>query len=213
MNVPFYKPGLAQEITEHAQEIIRTTFGHLSQILPYEQLDDLMAHGLLEVEDVPELIFLDVDGVLNNKFSWPKYEDDYVPTPDEMYMSSFDDQCVGRLLKILDEFPKAKIVVSSTWRIDPFLMGILKIKLGDYSRRIIGQTIQFSHGHRGMEIEHYLLTHHRGKKVKMVIVDDDSDFFPHQLQFHVPCDTEYGITEAVQWRIGQRLKSMERIIP
>jgi hypothetical protein len=212
--VEFYDPNKAAQITETAIEITKTLYGRLAQHIPYEQLEDLLAHDLLAVtEDIPVLIFLDVDGVLNSYKSLEvAHEETSYTDLDGLLLASFDERCVERLKKVLDKVPDAKIVVSSVWRFGSNFE-VLKKKLGEYSERIIGVTRRADHGFRGMEVEDYLLTHYRKKKVRMAIVDDESDFFPHQSPFHVHCDMEYGLSETNAYQLYYKLLHSERIIP
>ncbi|QIG68119.1 hypothetical protein EVB55_184 [Rhizobium phage RHph_Y68] len=181
--------------------------------MPYEQIDDLLAHGIAEKVDdtprIPRLLFLDVDGVLNNS----RHRNPYKGCMDEkLFLGSFDPKCLGFLLNVLDDVPDTKIVISSTWRKDPLLMKVLHTKLGRYSRNVIGSTESFNHGFRGLEIEHFLYTYFRDQEITMCILDDDGDFFPHQKQFHIQTDPEYGVTKTIAYRVLQRLLNSKRTI-
>ncbi|QGZ14172.1 hypothetical protein PP940_gp142 [Rhizobium phage RL2RES] len=192
---------------------VRIPLEQLEQLMPYEQLDDLFAHNIAQKIVEPRLLFLDVDGVLNNEM-WinPHRDAANSDKPEDFFIGSFDTYCVERLIKVLVEVPDAKIVVSSTWRSDPLLMKCLEATLGWHANRIIGSTIKFRHGYRGLEIEDFLFTYFRGQTITMCILDDDGDFFDHQKQFHVQTDPEYGVTKNIAYRVKQRLLNSKRTI-
>jgi hypothetical protein len=214
--IQFYDPKLCESITETGKEIIRTTFGELQKIIPYEQLEDLMAHDLLRVEEpatpITTLLFLDIDGVLNCGKHDREIDLASFASIDDYKFYSFDDECMKNLYKILDELPECKIVLSSTWRKNYLDVRILRRKLGDYEDRIIASTPIFDHGHRGLEIEHYLLTNYRDQQIHMCILDDDGDFFLHQKQFFIQTDQYYGLTDTLAYRATQILKKHIRTI-
>jgi hypothetical protein len=209
---PYYDPELADKITQDARLISKELYDHIATLLPYEQLDDLMAHQLLEVEYVPTIIFLDVDGVLNTSESLDGHRETYTDL-DEMLLASFDERCVERLLQVLDQVPNAKIVISSSWRNSEDNVRVLEKRLGVYANRIIGSTVRFSHGFRGLEVEHYLLSHFRKKTIRYAILDDENDFFPHQYPFLVSCDMQYGLTNQKAYQLSYKLQNSERYIP
>ncbi|QNH71848.1 hypothetical protein P9VFCI_069 [Rhizobium phage P9VFCI] len=192
---------------------VRIPLEQLEQIMPYEQLDDLFAHGLAQKIIEPKLLFLDIDGVLNNE-TWENPNRDAANSdkPEDYFIGSFDVACVNRLINVLNEVPDAKIVISSTWRKDPLLMKCIESVLGWHAHKIIGSTNSFSHGFRGLEIEDFLFKYFRGQTITMCILDDDGDFFDHQKQFHVQTDQEYGVTKNIAYRVKQRLLNSKRTI-
>ncbi|QIG69749.1 hypothetical protein EVB81_180 [Rhizobium phage RHph_I46] len=190
---------------------IRIPAEQLESVMPYEHLEDLIAHGIAERIDIPRLLFLDVDGVLNNtRWKNPALKEER--TDERFFLNSFDTQCVRRLIQVLAELHDTKIVISSTWRKDPLLMKVLETKLGRFNKNIIGKTVSFRHGYRGLEIEDFLFTNFRNREITMCILDDDGDFFPHQKQFHVQTDMEYGVTDTIAYRVKQRLLYSKRTI-
>lgn len=126
-----------------------------------------------------KVIFLDVDGVLNNY----KTGGIYTITKSKV-----------RLLRNIVEATGAKIVVSSTWRILHESRVILKRKLGykgikifDWTRR--SEMLEI----RGNQIHSWLDNH---KEVtNYIILDDDSDFLEYQYPFLVKTDPEIGLTK------------------
>jgi hypothetical protein len=192
---------------------VRIPLEQLETIMPYEQLEELFTHGIAEkIVDEPRLLFLDVDGVLNNEV-W-KNPVDYFSEGDgaDFFIGSFDPKCVGLLKNVLDAVPDTKIVISSTWRTDPLLMKCLESVLDEHSKKIIGRTEKFSHGYRGLEIEDFLFKYFRDQTITMCILDDDGDFFDHQKKFHCQTDPEYGVTKTIAYRVKQRLLNSKRTI-
>lgn len=126
------------------------------------------------------VIFLDVDGVLNSMYDAEQQNNKKV----------FYDEVEDRPLKLLQELvntTKAKIVVSSTWRIGcardksgvnrygEEIFQKLEKRLKDYGMEIydITPVLRGSDKQRGDEIREWLKLH---KDVKsFVILDDDSD--------------------------------------
>ncbi len=125
-----------------------------------------------------KVIFLDIDGVLNNG-KWIKALAGGFDNP----INQMDPSAVARL-NALTEATGAKIVVSSTWRliflsksVDP--LGMLERCLRAYGIKgdIIGMTPRKDNAirnQRGKEIQAWLDEHH-SEVSKFVIIDDDSD--------------------------------------
>ncbi|KKM97710.1 hypothetical protein LCGC14_1165280 [marine sediment metagenome] len=129
----------------------------------------------MKIHEVTSVIFLDIDGVLNNvditRFHKGRPgEYAYGVFTNENY---FDPNCVACLNKII-ETTKADIVISSTWRI------LFDIEtLSDFFKRqsvkgkVIGCTGRSQQRIRGLEIQDWLSEHPKIKN--FVILDDDSD--------------------------------------
>lgn len=77
-----------------------------------------------------DLIFLDVDGVLNRTV--------FRPASDPGSESLLDSTCLGRLRTLLRAWPRAAVVVSSTWRLDAADMERLKAALP--AQRVLSHT-------------------------------------------------------------------------
>ena len=134
------------------------------------------------------IIFLDCDGVVNNwhsEFANSGYRVPYVA-----------EKNLVEILKRFCEETNALIVLSSTWRIT-----ISKEEL----KEIFGGWIQFhlisgnswktgrdAKGFRGNEIEEWFKDNPNFANYRYVILDDDSDFHPHQP--HVKINSEFGLT-------------------
>jgi hypothetical protein len=156
------------------------------------------------MEGKSKIIFLDIDGVLN--VCYPEHDE---------YGRIFHPNFVDNLKRVIDE-TGAKIVISSTWR----YAGLERMKEMWQKRNLPGEVIDvtpdctylYNEGllqlttriERGHEIE-YWLDENPGLVENYVILDDNSDFLPHQLgNFvmtsnninHPDCvDIGYGLTK------------------
>ncbi len=156
-------------------------------------------------------LFLDIDGVLNHQEwyerTWEKRKKQEVKYP----YCEFDPLCVERVNRILNE-TGAKLVISSSWRNDPYLSDTFKEvglptefdkTMNYYQASVMGLET------RGQEINYYLTkgTGCMNKNVRYVIIDDDNDFTAEQQLTTLfrtaasPCDEPYeknggtGLTE------------------
>ena len=155
-----------------------------------------------------KVIFLDIDGVLNNYNSWRKrkeYYDTY-----KIIISSIDEECVRRLSEIV-RITGAKIVLSSSWRGD-WANGVNNLKLEEskqlqklfdkYNIEIVGITPCLPKSNnpnerytswRENEIKYYLETH---LEIDNYCVIDDEDFDLKSLQENlIKINSEYGIED------------------
>jgi len=147
-----------------------------------------------------KILFLDVDGVLNNIVSLSRG-------------IHIDPHCVVLLDRVLEEVPDVDIVISSVWRANgvdkmEFLLestGLQNSKRieiepgaeeGDlrkmkFHSRIVGTTGKWDDC-RGREIQNWLDAHPEVER--FVIVDDDSDMLENQLPFFVQTEGSVGLT-------------------
>jgi len=116
------------------------------------------------------VVFLDIDGVLNN--SKTRKLTSYTRSP------FVDPAMLKRLRKILDA-TKAEVVLSSDWRYDRdderYNQDFIELKylLGDYGIEFYDFTPERLDGNRGLEIKEFLDNH---KEVtNYVVLDDRSD--------------------------------------
>jgi hypothetical protein len=141
------------------------------------------------------LIFLDVDGVLNN---WHSMTEGIHIIPEKCVM-------IKRLCKECD----AKVVISSTWRLGKSLKELQEFfwRVGLGGDNIIGMTPRYVNKDnfpeatdiRGYEILQWLVDNplHSGFLKSYVIIDDDSDMTEDQLKNNfVKTDMRTGFT----WR-------------
>jgi hypothetical protein len=123
-----------------------------------------------------KIIFLDVDGVLN---SWASLA----------HHIHLDSRCVILINTLLD-ITGAKLVLSSTWRMNErsryslFVGGLSECCFHDDWR-----TPVFNDQPRGDEIADWLS---RNTVDQYIIIDDDSDFHEDQLPFHVQTEMKTG---------------------
>ena len=113
-------------------------------------------------------IFLDIDGVLRTHKSdleWSKYLG--VPIPSNVHDRRFDKKIVSNINEIVG-YTRAKIVVTSTWRVKHSLEELKQIfRDNGISAEIIGKTdIGLT---RGEEIEQYI----SDNEIENYVVIDD----------------------------------------
>jgi hypothetical protein len=121
------------------------------------------------------VIFLDIDGVLNN--------DEFLGDIDRSKESKWDDFWINNLdarsMRILNEIisrTNASVVISSTWRLMLKIDDLKEIfEISGFKGDIIGYTPYLQGMSRGKEIIHWLLkTKHDVDKY--IIIDDVNDF-------------------------------------
>ena len=126
-----------------------------------------------------KVIFLDIDGVLNHEkhYKWLMETDEPTSLQRVYPYSEFNPTSCKLLNKIIDE-TDAKIVLSSSWRLD----GILKLNnifkhCGIYHK--IFDVTPCLDIDRGKEIDKWLSEH--PEVTNYVILDDDTDMEEYQL--------------------------------
>ena len=155
-----------------------------------------------------KVIFLDIDGVLNLCYEGR-----------DEYGSLFHPHLVDNLRKIVEE-TGAKIVISSTWRFSGLVVMKEMWNKRELPGVVIGITPNFMTHYgttlcRGKEIDAYLEKYPEIEKY--VILDDDSDMEPHQMdnfvmtsgnRDHEDCvDIGYGLTRICSERAIKILNS------
>lgn len=147
--------------------------------------------------DRERVLFLDVDGVLNNEgvFSDRRFG-----------VAPLDHLCVGRLHDVVRK-TGCKIVLSSSWRDVPRLesrlaaadvfscfVGLMNDRIEcrhhDLSTKWLGGDDYLG---RGSEIAEWLSRH--PEVTTYAIVDDDSDMLPEQMPFFVQTSFDTGLTD------------------
>ena len=132
-----------------------------------------------------KIIFLDIDGVLNsfdNMRSYHPYERRHY---DKFH--KFDSRCVRWLKRIIKE-TDSEIVISSSMR---RLQHFDEMWDGRALPEFVGKTGR-TEGHRGAEIDLFLKNFSQPVE-NYVILDDDSDMMPYQLDRFVKIDGSYGL--------------------
>jgi hypothetical protein len=166
-----------------------------------------------------KLIFLDIDGVLNNqlwysssefKAKHDKFKDCSRKYHDE---AQFDPRCVHQLNEITDK-TKAKIVVSSSWRLGREVEE-LKSLFSDVGIKgeVIGKTPYLSFRTteynysvpRGCEIKAWIemnkdIIGDKISKINYVILDDDSDMLYWQRDKFLWVDPYSGLTHNTAYK-------------
>lgn len=169
-----------------------------------------------------KIIFLDIDGVLNNQETFARRRAEY-DADREAYLKKLkdrkfsDDSEIDRnLIQELNKIIRAtgpKIVVSSSWRI-----GRTVEELQDLLKRngcigeVIDKTGRSSHGIRGLEIQEWIDTHKEYHISNFVILDDDADM-EHLHSFLIKHNFKYGLTPKLRNIAISRLKSTKSRCP
>lgn len=119
----------------------------------------------------------------------------------------FDPEAVQNLERII-EATDAKIIITSTWRLDGDMQALWRNR--NLAGEVIGVTPQFhlSNGFRktnftcvlfpkrGMEVETWLKDN-AIDPYKYAILDDEDDYLPHQAEHLILTDPMRGITKDV----------------
>ena len=147
-----------------------------------------------------KIIFLDIDGVLNNSLEVDEHKQVYLG---EDYQGLYSPRCVERLNKLI-EATSAKIVLSSTWRIGLNLEQVQEIMdIMGISCEVIGITdyLVERYNFRGNEIYKWIKDNSKVYSIdefdyrSFVILDDDTDMLMWQKDNYVNCDPEIGMTD------------------
>jgi uncharacterized protein YaaR (DUF327 family) len=140
------------------------------------------------------IIFLDIDGVLNNRNHLIKTIDDN-PEMRKCTREIFDDENINNLKELL-KISGAKIVISSCWRIGSLYKSLIKNfvkwRIIDY---LYDVTPYLGGQQRGDEIRMWLSDH--PEVDKFVIIDDDSDMCEFTNTHLVKTDYDFGLTKEV----------------
>jgi hypothetical protein len=152
-----------------------------------------------------KIIFLDIDGVLNNTNYYCKFD------PGERYrkfgsmVCDIDPEAIEFLNDLIRD-TGAKIVISSTWRKGDSLFHLKHVlgHCGLDAESIIGMTpiARSSEKHsipRGYEIQCWLRDNYStsvepGEQVRYVIFDDDSDMLWNQRDNYIQIDGWFGLS-------------------
>lgn len=142
-----------------------------------------------------KVIFLDVDGVLNNEtlaaeIGWGGHFEEYEEATRDRIR--WFQKSVDNLRSIVEE-TDSQIVISSTWRVH-FSVKKFKEMFAVYgwdNAPVIDRT-PITRKSRGIEINRWLVDH---KVEGYVIIDDYPDFLPEQNSHFVETDPNIGLTD------------------
>jgi hypothetical protein len=142
------------------------------------------------------IVFLDIDGVLNNTFSMIRASSG---TTEECW----DEKCVEQFFRIVDSVSEVGVVLSSSWRYLHTLTEIEEMFVRITGRKppFVGITAMdglenINNLTRGAEIYSFLDNWKlSGKELtNYVILDDDDDMLPDQASHFIQTKFELGLT-------------------
>lgn len=152
------------------------------------------------------IIFLDIDGVLNTIRNQDLQEENDGRMKFQ-HQFNFDEECMKNLKEIILKFD-AYVVISSSWRIekDKVYMSELLRNFKEYEidNRIIDITPSFSTT-RGEEIKKWLFDN-KDKVSNYIILDDEDDMIELSSNL-ILCDDYYGFDNKAQIKAEQIFKS------
>ena len=163
-----------------------------------------------------KIIFLDIDGVLNNEDTFVRrraeYEANRAAYLEKLKDRKFsDDSEIDRnLIQELNKIIRAtgaKIVVSSSWRIGRTVEELRDLlKRNGCIGKVIDKTGRNSHGIRGLEIQDWIDSHKKYHIDNFIILDDDADM-EHLYPFLIKHNFRHGLTPKLRNIAISRLKS------
>lgn len=147
-----------------------------------------------------KVIFLDIDGVLNNSKHLTELMEllgrkQYFSIINQIHETPFDYRSCKLLQELIKE-TEAEIVLSSTWRLNDNGIEIIE----QYAGISIRDTTPVLNTIRGEEIKQYLDNHQ--EITEYIILDDDTDMLKEQMGHLVKVNNQIGftITEYIQCR-------------
>lgn len=163
-----------------------------------------------------KVLFLDIDGVLNSE-NWFAYRIycvknnmvnilmNFIDTDDRNIkhkLTMLDDRAIANLNRIVEE-TGCKVVLSSSWRSsieseNIFTQNLLKLKGFKYEFYDVTPRLWFSDFsiRRGEEIKFWLDKESEKHEIEsFVILDDDSDILPEQMNNFIHVDGQVGLTD------------------
>lgn len=145
-----------------------------------------------------KVLFLDIDGVCNSG--------DWAAAGNSMWYG-IDPVLADRVKRIIAE-TRCDVVLSSTWRLYPEARAVVKRKVCHF----IDCTVDYQAGgkrgivERGLEVQAWLDKHPSVEQY--AIIDDDSDFLPHQWLFKTTF--QKGLTEEITQSVIDHLTADRR---
>lgn len=152
------------------------------------------------------IIFLDIDGVLNSK-QW--HNSDSCKALGNSVKRYFDPVCVEYLNSIISE-TRARVIISSSWRILRSLQDLQDLfKSIGFIGKIYGKTEDLSifepdtPNLRGVEIQNWIKDNQKHFKtpIKHIILDDEDDFLKEQKLFFFQTNPDIGLDTSITEKI------------
>jgi hypothetical protein len=140
------------------------------------------------------ILFLDFDGVLH---------------PDPCFDARRMFEKAPRLASVLEEFPEARLVLSTSWRIENSLARMCELLGTSLSARVIGATPHFSAFHvpsvlrpyqRHAECLQWLIVNGKTKR-EWIAIDDRASMFAPDCERLIECDSSHGLDEPTAGRL------------
>jgi hypothetical protein len=159
------------------------------------------------------IIFLDIDGVLNNEIGMlNKTPEQYHKEQDEIGypLCMVDPRCISLLNDLIEE-TESKIVMSSTWRKGKSIKEIQELcDLWGIKGEVVGKTPSLlKYGTvRGNEINSWIEDNEK-RVTNYIILDDDSDMLLCQRNHFFHCDGFSGLTPNIIYKAKRFLKEEE----
>lgn len=143
--------------------------------------------------DKMNIIFLDIDGVLNTE-RFIKYQIEHHECDSYEADFNFDPICMKNLKELIDK-TNSYIVISSSWRTSVKLINEISnnLKLYNINDRFFSSTPILNNKTRGEEIK-YWLDCFSDITINYVILDDENDV-DNLADKLVLCDQYYGFTK------------------
>lgn len=157
------------------------------------------AHIFIEKSKVMNIIFLDIDGVLNCQLFYTQRDNKH---------NQICSERVGWLNELCEKH-NISVVISSTWRHSGLEYCRKELKKAGATFDIIDVTPSSDHGFRGLEIKSWIEANAKllGKPYydykTYVIIDDDSDMLLWQKEHFFQTDTYSGLTPNTCYKIGR----------
>lgn len=117
-----------------------------------------------------KILFLDVDGVLNNS-ELPRRPDRNI-LPELKGQIGIDKELLENFRIITSKHPDLEIVLSSTWRLGHTNLVQIAFERARVPFNLVGKTPQTYSGHRGREIQMWV-DQNVYSPAKLVAIDDD----------------------------------------
>lgn len=159
-----------------------------------------------------KILFLDVDGVLNNSTLFQRSKEN--PTvnilPEMRGYLGIDRDLLETFRSIVDQHPEVEIVLSSTWRYRYTNMVELAFARAAIPFNLIASTPSTFSGHRGREIQMWI-EQNLFLPARLVAIDDDLEATyvqtePQHKYFHAQTSWHEGLTPKIVEQVNTFLE-------